>query len=92
MAEIVKTCDLCDWVAANLFAMLNHDKVLVKRTEFGLIIETDTAPNQLRYPEGWYYAKGNFRNKHNSTTGLYYEVPMLKTNGDFWDEIYCTNN
>ena len=56
------------------------------------LIVTDTEPKDLVYPEGWYYAKGSFRNKHMSSTGIYSEVLMMKSDGSFWgDEAkYCT--
>ena len=58
----------------------------------GVVIITDVEPDQLRYPEGWYYAKGSLRNKHTSTTGIYFEVPMLNSHGQLWEKYarYCT--
>ena len=46
----------------------------------------------IQRPEGWYYAKGSLRNKHTSTTGLYEEILMLKSNGNWWEDtaLYCT--
>ena len=95
MAEVVKTCDLSGEVAARLFEMLNYDSVKVQRqiTAFShCVIVTDVEPNKLRYPEGWYYGKGSFRNKHESSTGIYDEIPMVTTSGEYWGDIakYCT--
>lgn len=94
MATTVKMCDMRSDIAVQVFIMLNGDKVrLIKPNGFHrLTLVTDTEPKDLIYPEGWYYAKGSFRNKHMSTTGLYEEVPMRTSNGKFWDDIvnYCT--
>lgn len=93
MAKTVKMCDMTGDVAARVFAMLNPEKVKVKIAyDLGrvTVIETDTEPKDLIYPEGWYYAKGCFTNKHNSTSGAYASVVMFKTTGDIWDATYCT--
>ena len=95
MATTVKMCDMSKEIAAVVFRMLNYGKVLLKDHDFcGKVIITDTEPKYLVYPEGWYYAKGTFRNKHNSTSGMYEEVPMIKSNGDWWGHIanYSTKN
>lgn len=92
MAKTVRTADLSGNAAANLFAILNPGEVeylpmhpfnFKSLPPVGVII-TDTDPDELNYPEGWYFAKGTFRNKHNSSTGIYEEVPMLKSNGSAW--------
>lgn len=94
MANIVKSCDFPKYVAVQVFKMLNHGLVELVETHsyVGTVIVTDIAPKDLIYPEGWYYAKGSFRNKHTSTTGKYDEVLMRRTNGRFWGDIanYCT--
>ncbi|MBQ5812078.1 hypothetical protein IIW29_00680 [Candidatus Saccharibacteria bacterium] len=88
----VKTADLAASLAANLFAALNPMEVEFMRFHpfnqamypaTGIII-TDTDPDTLYYPEGWYFAKGHFRNKHNTSSGVYEEVPMLKSDGTPW--------
>lgn len=91
--KVVKMCDLSVGVAIQVFIMLNPGKIMVKRNGvFDTIIITDVEPKNLVYPEGWYYAKGCFRNKHTSTTGMYGEAPMLKSNGKCWGDSakYCT--
>lgn len=93
-AKVVKMCDMKASIAMKVFQMLNPEKVTLKehlRCD-GIYIYTDTEPKDLIYPEGWYYAKGAFRNKHQSTTGLYSEVLMFKNNGELWEEYahYCT--
>ena len=90
MAQTVKMCDMDGNIATIVFKMLNYGKVSLK--EQGRLIVTDIEPKDLIYPEGWYYAKGNLRNKHNTTTGRYEEIPMVKSNGDSWLESarYCT--
>ena len=88
----VKTADLAASLAANLFAALNPMDVEYMRyhpfnqsslPEIGLIV-TDTNPDELYYPEGWYFSKGFFRNKHNTTSGLYEEIPVYKRDGTPW--------
>lgn len=88
----VKTADLAASLAANLFAALNPMEVEFMRYHpfnqhsfpaSGIII-TDADPNTLYYPEGWYFVKGNFCNKHNTTSGVYEEIPMLKSDGTPW--------
>ena len=96
MAETVKMCDMNIAVSTKVFEMLNQGKVRVKRpgedfcTHYFIV--TDVEPKELIYPEGWYYAKGAFRNKHMSTTGMYQEALMQTTSGKFWKNMatYCT--
>lgn len=97
MAKTVKMCDMSIAVATKVFEMLNDGKVRVKApSDDGLctcyFIVTDVEPKDLTYPEGWYYAKGAFRNKHQSTTGFYEEAIMLTTSNKLWKESarYCT--
>lgn len=93
MARIVKMCDVTADVAAKIFAVYNEGKVAVLTAgDIGRVtaIVTDVEPKNLIYPDGWYYAKGRFTNKHKSTTGMYDTVLMLDKNGDVWDVPYCT--
>lgn len=96
MAKTIKTCDLESNTAAKLFQMLNQKKV--KLSVIGImeenVIVTDEEPKNLVFPEGWYYAKGTFRNKYTSTSGIYSEIPMVKSNGESWGDIakYCTKD
>lgn len=96
MAKTVKMCDMSKAIATKVFKMLNGSNVHLKETcdYFGTIIVTDIEPKNLVYPEGWYYAKGSFRNKHTSSTGIYDEVRMEKSNGTSWEDIanYCTHD
>ena len=87
MAKVVKMCDMSECIAVRVFSMLNPGKIKLEDRVFGIAIITDIEPKNLVYPEGWYYAKGTFRNKHTSTTGMYAEVPMLKFSGTFWEDI-----
>ncbi|MEE0790735.1 MAG: hypothetical protein U0M05_05515 [Clostridia bacterium] len=94
MATTVKMCDVNGHIASIVFMLLNEG-VSLKDNCFGKkIIVTDIEPTNLVYPEGWYYAKGCFRNKHTSTTGMYEEIPMLKSTGESWEKIarYCTRD
>lgn len=88
---VKKMCDVHKSIASDVFQKLNGDNVCLKN-DLRLIIVTDIEPNQLIYPEGWYYSKGYFTNKHTSTTGLYGEVRMENSNGVSWGNIvhYCT--
>lgn len=88
----VMTADLAASLAANLFAALNPMEVEFMRFHpfnqsnhpvKGIII-TDADPDTLYYPEGWYFAKGYFRNKKNTSSGEYEEIPMLKSDGTPW--------
>lgn len=93
MAETVKMCDMSAKIAAVVFQCLNYTKIQLKIDRCGnRSIITDVEPKNLTYPEGWYYAKGCFRNKHMSSTGMYEELPMYKTNGERWRDFarYCT--
>lgn len=92
MAKTIKMCDMSAEIAAKVFQWLNGDNVQLKKTNVGMIIVTDVEPMNLVYPEGWYYAKGNFRNKGTSTTGAYGEIYMENSEGVYWDDIakYCT--
>jgi hypothetical protein len=88
MAKLVNVADLPVSVALFLLKILNIFVVSVKRDETGnYAIFSRFPPNLLKYPNGWYYAKGCFRNKHNTTTGQYTEVIMLAPNGRGWDDM-----
>ena len=91
MAKCVKMCDMKAHIAVKVFEMLNPNRVKVIM-DSQLLVLTDIEPKELVYPEGWYYAKGAFRNKHTSTTGIYEEVPMLTSDGELWCDLatYCT--
>ncbi len=92
MAKTARTADLTGSMAANLFVALNPMEVeyfhnhpfLQTVLPDGGVIVTDVDPNDLIYPEGWYFAKGSFRNKHNTTTGLYDEIPIIRSTGEPW--------
>ena len=94
MARVVKMCDMPVSIAARVFMSLNPEIVKVRRHKvfLQLTIVTDVEPKELTYPEGWYYAKGRFRNKHTSSTGAYSEIVMRKSDGTLWGDLakYCT--
>ena len=93
MMKTVKMCDMNSWIAAKVFQMLNPDQITLMVNNYNEeAIVTDVEPKDLIYPEGWYYAKGCFRNKHMSTTGIYGEIEMETSDGTSWREIakYCT--
>ena len=90
----VKMCDMSVRIAARVFKMLNPNNVHLKEKDSPRreCIVTDVEPKNLVYPEGWYYAKGSFRNKHTCTSGMYEELDMVKSDGSSWraDAKYCT--
>lgn len=89
MAATVKMCDMSINVAIKVFEMLNPGRVKEKTLENGVqVIVTDVEPEELVYPEGWYYAKGYLTNKHNTTTGLYAVKVMIKSNGELWKKLH----
>jgi hypothetical protein len=86
--KFLKTADWPVAVALNVFELMNLGNVSVRKDEYGnYVIIAYKAPNKLRYPNGWYYAKGCFRNKHNTTKGNYHEVIMLLPNGYCWGDF-----
>ena len=87
MANIIKCCDFPKEVAANVFLMLNPSVTYTEDSYGNNIFITDEQPNNLIYPEGWYYEKGTFRNKHNSTTGIYEALYMFTSEGILWKNI-----
>lgn len=91
-AKMIKMCNMTGDVASEVFVMLNPGKVEIRETNDYRrhVLVTDVEPKDLVYPEGWYYAKGSFRNKHQSTTGFYSEVYMFRSNGQMWNANYCT--
>lgn len=84
MKHTIKSCDLPGIIAAKLFAMLNEGVTVSRRYSGNYVIVTDRSPKSLRYPEGWYFMNGMFRNKHNSTRGDYEEIPVINSFGDNW--------
>ena len=71
-----------------VFKMLNPLSVKVLKDECGrYAIMCFNIPSRLRYPKGWYYEKGCFRNKHNTSTGNYSEILMLLPSGYFWGDF-----
>ena len=90
MPKMVRSADLPVQLAAKVFAALNPESVVYVRLDpFGSPNVSGTLvsyedPNDLVYPEGWYFAKGEFRNKHNSSDGFYHTVPMHRPGGKFW--------
>lgn len=95
MERTIKTADLPGRIAAKLFATINKDSMViflnrdpfVEGTHGGPVLICSTNPKELVYPEGWYFAKGHFRNKGNSTTGIYSEVPFYRSGGygELWE-------
>lgn len=90
MAKTIKMADMTGEIAAKVFEMLNDGKVKITNSsilEGMFYIVTAVEPKDLFYPEGWYYAKGFFRNKHNSSNGVYHEIEMIKPTGESWKRV-----
>jgi hypothetical protein len=88
-----KMCDMNKNIAAKVFVLLNNNRISIDNIDnMRMFLITDTEPKDLLYPEGWYYAKGRFTNKHNTSTGLYEEIYMMKSSGESWQQsaTYCT--
>lgn len=94
MATTVKSCDLDGYVAARLLELLNPGKAAVTRdpyNDFRLIVSC--APEDLTYPEGWYFnTKNGFTNKHNCSTGQYKSIGVYDPDGYRWTEAVPTVN
>ena len=94
MAQTVEMCDIPIREAAMLLEAFNHGKVLVvMASDIDKVVRiiTSAEPKDLVYPSGWYYANGNFTNKHNSTTNSYSAIKMHNANtGEVWNVPYCT--
>ena len=85
MPKMIKSADLPAEIAAMVLYALNRKEVSLTREDGRRVIVSTVDPGSLTYPEGWYFVeKGGFRNKHNSTTGRYEEIPMLRPSGVRW--------
>ena len=86
--RIIKTSDFDSKVAMGLFQLLNPEKVKIKCLFAKEFIVTDEDPENLYYPEGWYYSGGYF------TNNTLVKVFMEKSDGTKWEDIalHCTNN
>ncbi|MBP3708122.1 MAG: hypothetical protein J6J36_05895 [Clostridia bacterium] len=90
MAKFIKSQNFTKRAALMAFAGLNPEYVEVVDYEpYGLnpkALVSHVDPSELNYPYGWYFAKGNLRNKHNSDSGLYFEIPVFKPGmNELWD-------
>lgn len=88
----VKMADMDIAIAATVFQMLNREHVEVIISPEGTVKQLsviDANPEELLFPEGWYLKwvldeqknerRYWFRNKHNSTTGVYQEIRITLT-------------
>ena len=91
MVKTTKPADLSVEIAAKLLQELNPGRVRIEKTGLSGFVEkvimTDVRPMNLVYPEGWYFAEGCFRNKHNSSSGINCEMVMIKSDGSFWEDV-----
>ena len=92
--QTVKSCDLDGYVAARLLELLNPGKVAVTRDPYnGFRVIANCAPEDLTYPEGWYFNdKNGLTNKHNSSTGQYDTIGVYDPEGYAWTEAAPTVN
>lgn len=92
--QAVKSCDLDGYVAARLLELLNPGKVAVTRDPYnGFRVIANCAPEDLIYPEGWYFNdKNGLTNKHNSSTGQYDTIGVYDPEGYAWTEAAPTVN
>ncbi len=92
--QTVKSCDLDGYVAARLLELLNPGKVAVTRDPYnGFRVIANCAPEDLIYPEGWYFNdKNGLTNKHNSSTGQYDTIGVYDPEGYAWTEAAPTVN
>ena len=92
--QTVKSCDLDGYVAARLLELLNPGKVAVTRDPYnGFRVIANCAPEDLIYPEGWYFNdKNGLTNKHNSSTGQYDTIGVYDPEGYAWTEAAPTAN
>ena len=85
MEHYVSSVNLPKEIAAQLFVLLNEGDVWIEYEGCEMVLVTDINPKELTYPEGWYFAKECFRNKHNTTLGAYYQVFMQNSKGVLWE-------
>lgn len=92
--QTVKSCDLDGYVAARLLELLNPGKVAVTRDPYnGFRVIANCAPEDLIYPEGWYFNdKNGLTNKHNTSTGQYDTIGVYDPEGYAWTEAAPTVN
>ena len=92
--QTIKSCDLDGYVAARLLELLNPGKVAVTRDPYNdFRIIANCAPEDLIYPEGWYFNdKNGLTNKHNSSTGQYAAIGVYDPEGYVWTEATPTVN
>ncbi len=78
MKNHIKLCDMPVVISAKIFELLNPDKITIEETPLNHSFEIiyNANPEDLIYPEGWYYTQGFFTNKYNSTTTMYEKIAM----------------
>lgn len=98
--KTIKMSDMPVEIALKVFEMLNEGKVkcLNRRQKYDFfsgkteylppigeyLIVTDTEPKDLVYPDGLYYSYGYYVNYETRTKPPIIEVPMVKSNLDWW--------
>lgn len=95
--KFIKSCDMPKSIIINLFQMLNPKNVTIIEQQWDgfnpKAIVSKVSPAELVYPEGWYFAKGCLRNKHNSSSGLYEEIPIYKPGAEeCWSNCICSED
>lgn len=88
MARKIKSNNLSGRIAAELFAMMNKEYVTFKNPGIispYLVVTINPNDDKLIYPHGWYFGDGCFRNKHQSTSGIYEEITMVDKDLNIWE-------
>lgn len=71
-------------IVVRIFSELNRGKLIIVSGYEQETIITDTNPQDLTYPEGWYFQNGVFTNKYNTSTGRYSEAKIVNNAGKTW--------
>ena len=92
--QTVKSCDLDGYVAARLLELLNPGKVAVTRDPYnGFRVIANCAPEDLIYPEGWYFIdKNGLTNKHKLQHWSVRHHRRVRPEGYAWTEVAPTVN
>jgi hypothetical protein len=83
--KYVKSSDMNADAAVAALISLNDGVTYCGGNAWSRYLKSIKDPANLVFPEGWYFCKHCFRNKHNSSTGLYEEVPVYHLDDEYWD-------
>lgn len=84
-SKVIKMCELPIEIAEKVFEAINGGKVRIVDNKFwGHVLVTNYKPEDLIYPEGWYYENGTFRNNVSCSSGIYQKTIMVSSCDDQW--------